>query len=233
MISGFDIFKLLYSLDLRWQSFDWLECNNMDDFELLCSVVLTQNTKWDNVIKALKNLKNANINNIKALNDIDINVLAYLIKPSGFYNIKAKRLKNLTKAIIDDFKDLNDFKNRANRQWLLDIKGLGYESVDSVLNYLCKKEIMVVDKYSYKLALNLGYEMDDYEDIREFYENGINEKDINNIINQYNNNPKYHYKLYEIYQIFHALIIEFGKKYFKSSILSEEGKEILKNIENV
>ncbi|MBK1991963.1 endonuclease III domain-containing protein [Campylobacter sp. 2018MI35] len=224
-MNGFDIFKYLYSLNLAFNDFEWLEDKKFGDFELLVSVILTQNTNWKNVLKALENLKKANISSLEQIKNLEDKELALLIKPSGFYNTKAKRIKTLINAILKDYENLEYFKENVNREWLLGIKGLGFESADSILNYLCKREILVVDAYTNRLALALNYEFLNYEELREFFESGIeqNQDELCKILGK-------KYKLYALYQIFHALIISFVKTYFKGSKISDQGKEILKNI---
>ena len=226
-MNGADIFKHFCTLNLNYQDFDWLENKNLSEFELLISVILTQNIKWDNVLKALKNLKNSKIESLEKLVSLENGALASLIKPSGFYNTKAKRLKILCESILKDFENLQNFKEQVSRKWLLNVKGLGFESVDSILNYLCRREILVVDSYSARLAFHLGYEFEDYEELREFFQSGIKEetKQICEILN-------HKQELYQLYQIFHAQIIAFAKAYFNGKALSEDGKQILKNLKN-
>lgn len=168
-MNGADIFKKLLACNLDFKEFDWLENQGLSDFELLISVILTQNTKWDNVLKALNNLKNAQISSLEQLLNLSNLELATLIKPSGFYNTKAKRLKELASNILDTYSDIENFKKNVDREWLLNTKGLGFESVDSILNYLCKREILVVDSYTQRLAMHLSYEFENYEDLREFF----------------------------------------------------------------
>ena len=104
----------------------------------------------------------------------------------------------------------------------LSVKGLGFESVDSILNYLCQREILVVDSYTNRLAIALGYEFESYEELREFFQSGIeSEQDaLCKILGK-------KCELYELYQIFHAQIIAFGKAYFKGKNLTDEGKKLL------
>ncbi|MCR2066032.1 3-methyladenine DNA glycosylase [Campylobacter helveticus] len=220
-----EIFKKLLSFDLKWQDFDWLCDRGLSEFEILISVILTQNTNWNNVLKALQNCKKAQISSLNQVANLENEVLAALIKPSGFYNTKAKRLKGLVDAILKDFENLENFKKNVSREWLLSIKGLGYESVDGILNYLCKREILVVDNYTYRLALNLGYELEDYEDLREFFQNGIEQEEQNlcQILGR-------KCELYELYQIYHALIVAFGKLAFKGKRLNEQGENWIKQL---
>lgn len=172
-MTGAQIFIKLLNLDLNYHDFDWLESQGLSEFELLISVILTQNTNWKNVLKALENLKKENIRSLEQINTLSNLELATLIKPSGFYNTKAKRLKGLAESIINTYENLENFKTNVSREWLLNIKGLGFESVDSILNYLCKREILVVDNYSLRLAFYLGYEFENYEELREFFQSGI------------------------------------------------------------
>ncbi|ECO7369842.1 endonuclease III domain-containing protein [Campylobacter coli] len=224
-MNGADIFKKLLACNLDFKEFDWLENQGLSDFELLISVILTQNTKWDNVLKALDNLKNAQISSLEQISNLSNLELATLIKPSGFYNTKAKRLKELANKILDTYSDIENFKTNVNREWLLNIKGLGFESVDSILNYLCKREILVVDSYTQRLAMHLGYEFENYEDLREFFESGIENEQENlcQILEK-------KYEFFELYQIFHAVIIAFGKVAFKGAKLTLEGENLIQNL---
>lgn len=224
-MNGADIFKKLLACNLDFKEFDWLENQGLSDFELLISVILTQNTKWDNILKALNNLKNAQISSLEQLLNLSNLELATLIKPSGFYNTKAKRLKELASNILDTYSDIENFKKNVDREWLLNIKGLGFESVDSILNYLCKREILVVDSYTQRLAMHLGYEFENYEELREFFESGIENEQENlcQILEK-------KYELFELYQIFHALIIAFGKVAFKGAKLTLEGENLIQNL---
>ncbi|PCM56444.1 nuclease, partial [Campylobacter sp. BCW_8712] len=85
-MTGAQIFTKLLNLDLNYHDFDWLENQGLSEFELLISVILTQNTNWKNVLKALDNLKKENIASLEQINTLSNLELATLIKPSGFYN---------------------------------------------------------------------------------------------------------------------------------------------------
>ena len=257
-MNGADIFKFLCGLKLEFSEFDWLENRGLSEFELLISVILTQNTSWNNVLKALDNVRIAKIQSLEALNALKTQQIATLIKPSGFYNQKAKRLKGFVGALLSEFGDMSEFKARVSRQWLLNVKGLGFESADSILNYLCQREILVVDSYTNRLAYALGYEFESYDELREFFqsgieseqeainaclgeffkdrntiftdENGENSSTSNEILNLNSTNSSQNLALYELYQIFHAQIIAFGKAYFKGKSLNDEGKRVLKTL---
>ena len=257
-MNGADIFKFLCGLKLEFSEFDWLENRGLSEFELLISVILTQNTSWNNVLKALDNVRVAKIQSLETLNALETQQIATLIKPSGFYNQKAKRLKGFVGALLSEFGDMSEFKARVSRQWLLNVKGLGFESADSILNYLCQREILVVDSYTNRLAIALGYEFESYDELREFFQSGIeseqeainaclgeffkgrntiftdekgeNSSTRNKNLNLNSINSSQNLALYELYQIFHAQIIAFGKAYFKGKTLNDEGKRLLKTL---
>lgn len=226
-MNGSDIFKKLLSFSLPYGDFDWLENRGLSEFEILISVILTQNTNWKNVLKALENLRKQGITSLEQIDNLADKDLALLIKPSGFYNTKAKRLKNLVSEVLKKFETLENFKTSVSREWLLNIKGLGYESVDGVLNYLCQREILVVDSYTNRLALALGYEFENYEQLREFFESGIenNQEELCKLLGK-------KCELFELYQIFHALIVCFAKISFKGVKLNERGENFIEKIKN-
>ncbi len=159
MLDSFEILKALKSLDLLKNAPAWWWPNALK-FEALLGAVLTQNTKFEAVLKSLENLKNAFILenddeiNLKKIAYIEFSKLAECVRPSGFYNQKAKRLIDLSKNILKDFQSFENFKQEVTREWLLDQKGIGKESADAILCYACAKEVMVVDKYSYLFLKN-------------------------------------------------------------------------------
>ena len=180
---------------------------NAGTFEVVVGAVLIQNTNWKNADKALNNLKNANLMSLEGIVKTPAAELALLIKPSGFYNTKAKRLKTLCDAIFKKFGDFENFKENVSREWLLGVKGIGAESCDAVLCYACGRDVMVVDSYALRI-LWLGAV--DSEQICKAYGR---ELDMN-----------------EIYAKFHGKIVEFCKAHFNGKKLDEAGEKILKNL---
>lgn len=167
----------------------------------LVSTILTQNTKWQNVEKSMTNLGDISL---EKLNELDESYLASLIAPSGFKNQKAKRLKLLAKNILEEFGDFETFKNEVSREWLLNQKGIGYETADAILCYVCFREVMVVDKYTQKLLAKNGIEFFEYEDIQSYLENGIIENF--DMISEENEN-----NLNLCFARFHGMIVEYMK----------------------
>jgi endonuclease-3 related protein len=130
------------------------------EIEIIIGAVLTQNTSWKNVEKAITNLRNDNALNIDVLYKMDKERLAYLIKPSGFYNIKSKRLMNLINVLHDDMSgniyDLKEIDMWDIRDKLLGINGIGRETADSIILYALNKPIFVIDAYTKRFLNNHG-----------------------------------------------------------------------------
>ncbi|MCE3039199.1 3-methyladenine DNA glycosylase [Helicobacter anatolicus] len=206
--SSYSLFLALKKMDLlKNSSLYWWP--NALSFEVVVGAILTQNTKWENVEKSLKNLKDSHIlckdntQSLKNFSKLSVQSLANLIYPSGFYNQKSSRLYRLSLAILEEFGNFENFVENVSREWLLSQKGIGMESADSILNYACDREVMVVDKYTQKLLASLGYEFDDYEEIQSWLERGIKE----------NFSQLQEYKsLSLVYARFHGKIVEFSKK---------------------
>jgi endonuclease-3 related protein len=109
-------------------------------FEVIIGVILTQNTSWINVEKAIRNLKKDNLLDYKRMNKISEERLAELIKPAGYYNLKARRIKNFLNFLLfscgGDLKKIMRKDKNKLRQDLLSVNGIGPESADSILLYV-------------------------------------------------------------------------------------------------
>ncbi len=179
---------------------------NVGSFEVVVGAILTQNTKWENVEKALNQLKMKSEKlKIEEIASFDVSYLAEIIKPAGFYNQKAKRLIALSRNILRDFGSFEEFQENVDREWLLSQKGIGFETADSILCYACFKDIMVVDAYTKRLLRKKGYEFETYDDLREWCERGVIEN-WDKLENLYENN------LNLCFARFHGKIVEFMKK---------------------
>lgn len=168
--------------------------NNLQKFEICLGAILTQNTSWPNVEKALLNLKKINsINPIKILN-IDENLIKDAIRPAGYFNQKNKKLK-----IFSDFYKKKKGKI-PSRDELLNLWGIGPETADSILLYAYKIPEFIVDSYTKRILQNM----------KLIDENSLNEKSNYDIIkNIFQKNIK---KDYKIYQEYHALLVEHAKR---------------------
>lgn len=178
--------------------------NNNERFEIIIGAILTQNTNWKNVEKALINLNKYNLINIKKIMNIDKNRLAKLIKPSGYYNQKAERLilaaeffnKNIKKFMIKN-NDKNHIDNLRNS--LLNLKGIGPETADSILLYAFQKPIFVIDAYTRRIMGRNSIKVNDYHELQALF------------MNRFKNNKD----KVSIYKQYHALLVKLGKDYCK------------------
>ncbi|WP_169778051.1 endonuclease III domain-containing protein [Campylobacter curvus] len=205
---------------MKERNFKELKWPNEGMFEVVVGAVLVQNTNWRNVEKALENLKNAGKMSLSAICELDTPSLANLIKPSGFYNTKAKRLRALCLAMRDSFDDFENFKENASRGWLLGVKGVGAETCDAILAYACGRAVMVVDAYVLRILDFLGYGFDSYDEAQEWL-SGLEYSKIYEILDDEI------YDEVEILKLYHILVLEFCKQNFKGKILSERGRAIL------
>lgn len=130
-------------------------------FEIILGAILTQNTAWGNVEKAIGNLKNKRLLSIKALSCISEKALGQLIRPSGYYNIKARRVKDFLRFLNSRYKGNigRMFKREPFelREELLSVKGIGPETADSILLYAGGKPIFVVDAYTKRIFSRHGF----------------------------------------------------------------------------
>ncbi len=146
----FKVYELLngYFGDLHWWPAD-------SPFEMMVGAILTQNTAWTNVEKAISALKEENLLSPTALLRIDETVLAGIIRPSGYYRIKAKRLKSLAQFFIKEYSGNIDAMCNEEatvlREKLLNVRGIGPETADSILLYACRKPVFVSDAYTLRI----------------------------------------------------------------------------------
>ncbi|MCE3049122.1 3-methyladenine DNA glycosylase [Helicobacter sp. faydin-H23] len=204
-------------MDLLRDSPSWWWPNH-GDFEAVIGAILTQNTKWTNVQKSLQNLQSSNLlifnqneENLYRLSKSNPSHLAQLITSSGFANQKATRLIKLAQNILKDFGSYHAFTQETDGQWLISQKGIGPETRDTILNYACLRDIMVIDQYTYRLLCLYGYEMQDYEEIQNWIT-----QTICNHFDKIQNLYPFEISLAQLYARFHGKIVEFAKKGFKA-----------------
>jgi endonuclease-3 related protein len=162
--------------------------NEGQKFEICVGAILTQSIGWTSVEKALMNLKKINALTPLSLKKLNILKLKKAIKSAGYFNQKAKKLK----LFADFFIVLNG--RTPSREELLDVWGIGPETADSILLYAYKIPSFVIDAYTKRLMLSLGYKEKTYDELKTLFEKNLK-------------------KDYKLYQEFHALIVENGKNY--------------------
>ncbi len=177
-------------------------------FEIMIGAILTQNTNWKNVEKAIKNLKEAGVFSPSAMLEIHPQRLATLIKSSGYFNQKAKKLKNFLKFFKEEYgfsiERMKEEKLERLREKLLSVKGIGKETADSILLYALEKPIFVVDAYTYRVLSrhNIIPEDANYDEIQELFMNNL-EHDV------------------QLFNEYHALFVKVGKDYCKRKPLCD------------
>lgn len=168
-------------------------------FEIMVGAVLTQNTNWGNVEKAIVNLKRARALSLSRCHAIPESDLAELIRPAGYFNVKARRLKNLCAFIIETYGSVVRMKREpleTLRPLLLSVNGIGPETADSILLYALGKPVFVVDAYTKRFLYrhNLIRAGDDYHAMQAAFEKHLPTDAA-------------------LYNEYHALIVRLGKEY--------------------
>lgn len=177
--------------------------------EVIVGAILTQNTAWSNVEKAIANLKDAGaLSSLRRLTEIDTRKLARYIRPSGYYNLKAKRLKNCLKFLRGrfgtDIKKATQIDTRTFRDELLAVNGIGPETCDSILLYAFERPVFVVDSYTRRIFSRHGLVSpeDDYHAIQKIFTDNLPEDA-------------------GLFNEFHALIVRLGKEFCRTRPLCE------------
>ena len=131
-----------------------------DDFEMVVGAILTQSTSWVNVEKAIDNLKAAGMLDPITLVSVDERVLAERIRPSGYFNAKARKLKafcnHLQMRYGGDLSRMFHVKPSDLRAELLSIWGIGPETADSIVLYGARQPVFVIDAYTRRIFARLG-----------------------------------------------------------------------------
>jgi endonuclease-3 related protein len=172
------------------------------ELEMMVGAILTQNTNWNNVEKAIENLRIGNLLSIGGLRDIPVSALAEYIRPAGYYNIKAGRLKNLIDRIEGthngDINTLLSLDTDTLRAELLSVPGIGRETADSIVLYGAGRPLFVIDTYTYRILARHGiiHEEAGYDELQSLFMDNL-PHDV------------------ELFKEFHALIVKTGKLYCK------------------
>ena len=146
-------------------------------FEVMVGAVLTQNTAWSNVERAIENLKRAACLDCQPLAVMPLVELAALIRPAGYFNIKAQRLQNLCRFLLHSGgeKELAAYQTAELRRALLSVNGVGPETADDILLYAFERPVFVIDAYTRRLFRALGRVSgeESYETLRTGFESAL------------------------------------------------------------
>jgi endonuclease-3 related protein len=171
-------------------------------FEIMVGAVLTQNTSWTNVSKAIDNLKREGLLSFDRLHGMPVELLAEKIRPAGYFNLKAGRLKNLLDFVGREYNgsvdEMFSTDHYTLREEILTVKGIGPETADSILLYGGNKPVFVVDAYTHRIFArhDIIAEEDGYYEIQEYFVMTLPEDAA--LFNEY-----------------HALIVRLGKEFCK------------------
>ncbi|RQW83494.1 MAG: endonuclease III domain-containing protein [Geobacter sp.] len=144
-------------------------------FEVCAGAILTQNTNWGNVEKAIANLKREGLLSPAELRDVPLARLAELIRPAGYFNVKSARLKDFIAWLFEihggSLEEMFSGDWRELRQELLQVRGIGPETCDSIILYAGHKPSFVVDAYTKRLFFRLGFisATASYDEVRDLF----------------------------------------------------------------
>lgn len=164
--------------------------------EVIFGAILTQNTNWKNVEKAVVELNKNDLIDVKRILKIENQKLAEIIKSSGYHNQKAIKLKNFCEFLLKNYNGKLNlfFKNDIDelRKQLLSVNGIGPETADSIILYAAKKPIFVVDAYTKRIMNRIGHRESSYDEIQKLFMQNLSNSE--RLFNEY-----------------HALLVELGK----------------------
>jgi endonuclease-3 related protein len=178
-------------------------------FEVVVGAILTQNTSWKNVERAIENLKNEDVLGPGGIYRIPEEQLETLLVPSGFFKVKTKRLKHFINFLFEkyggDLDRLLSLEPALLRDELLGINGIGKETADSIILYAADKPSFVVDAYTKRVFERLGMLNKDaeYDEIKQLFEEDL-PQDV------------------RLYNEFHALIVVLAKDICKKKPVCEK-----------
>lgn len=169
-------------------------------FEVMVGAVLVQNTNWQNVEKAIGNLRRADLLEPHALYDVAAEELEELVRPAGYFRIKARRLHNLLEFFVRRYDGSLEAMFRTGlptlREELLTVDGIGPETADSILLYAGGLPVFVVDAYTHRVLARhgwIGFDAD-YHAIQDYFQSTLPDDPA-------------------LYNEYHALLVRLGKDY--------------------
>ncbi len=198
--------EVYHRLDRYYGDLHWWPGNS--PLEVSVGAILTQNTAWSNVEKAIRRLKEKQVLSVRALGRLPLGHLAQLIKSAGYFNVKAHRLKNFISFLQSRYGgSLNKMFGQDTarlREELLSVNGTGPETADSILLYAAEKPVFVIDAYTKMIFSRHGvmpYEKK-YDEYQRLYMKRI-PPDV------------------PLYNQYHALLVYIGKDFCRPRPLCE------------
>jgi len=177
-------------------------------FEICIGAILTQNTSWTNVERAIANLKAARVLEPNALFALPEAKLADLLRPAGYFNVKARRVRSFLEVLVEKFgADLDRLfqgETHTVRQRLLAIKGIGPETADSMLLYAGNHHSFVIDAYTSRIFQRHHWcdTRAGYHELKELCESSLNQKPVTDRL--------------DYWQDYHAQLVMIGKHFCRT-----------------
>ncbi len=129
--------------------------------EVMVGAVLVQNTNWKNVERALENLRASDALDASRILALDEQQLQQLLRPAGYYRLKARRLRSLMQFFVERYdgsiEQMGRVRQQELRKQLLAVHGIGPETADAILLYALDKPAMVVDTYTHRVFARHGW----------------------------------------------------------------------------
>jgi endonuclease-3 related protein len=169
-------------------------------FEMMIGAILTQNTAWTGVEKAITHLKENDLLNPESISTVNPERLAGLIRPAGYFNQKTKRIQSFTRWFLEKFEGkierMKEVPFLEMREELLAQNGIGPETADSILLYALRHPTFVIDTYTYRMLHRHGFvgEESSYEEMKTVMEEQLPKEEA-------------------LFNDFHAQIVRVGKEY--------------------
>jgi endonuclease III related protein len=173
-------------------------------FEVMAGAILTQNTSWKNVERAIGTMKKENILSAHQLVRCRESRVAHIIRSAGYYNVKARRLRMFARFFVDrynaDVRAMAESDTSVLRQDLLSVEGIGPETADSILLYAVGKPVFVVDAYTKRLFSRHSLTREDasYDDVQRICMQFLDADT-------------------QMFNEYHALIVRAGKEYCRKT----------------
>lgn len=184
------LLSLYHGLEAEYGKQGWWPADS--PYEVMAGAILTQNTNWRNVEKAIANLKADGILSPSAILETGNPKLETLIRPSGFFRQKAERLRSASLKWVE-LQERKLSTARLRNEWL-SVKGIGKETADSICLYAFGRPLFVVDAYTRRFCDYHGlFHAKEYDDYRRFFESSL---------------PR----SVPLYKEYHALIVEWAKR---------------------
>lgn len=190
--------KFYEALYARWGEQHWWPAQS--NLEMILGAILTQNTAWTNVERAIENLKTEQLINITTLATVEREQLAQAIRPAGYFNQKSRTIQEMAQTLQTRFAGSLDqlfaLETEALRTELLSWRGIGPETADSILLYAAKRPIFVIDAYTKRFLSRHGLcaEKAGYDHVAELFTDAL-PRDV------------------QLYNEYHALIVRLGKEH--------------------